>query len=67
MTMFGENGFIIGREAFSSPGEFARTILHELYRLSYSASAGGVTASVATQETAAAASFAERAAAFLGL
>lgn len=67
MTLFGENGFVIGRGAFSSGGEFGRTVLHELYRLSHSGAAGGVSGALATQETAAAAGFAERAAAALGL
>jgi RHS repeat-associated protein len=67
MTMFGENGFILGREAFAVRGELARTLFHELYRLSHSASAGGVSAALAAEETAAAAAFAERTAALLGL
>ena len=61
MTMFGENGFLIGKEAFSSSEEFQQTILHELYRLNTSASASGVSGSLATQETNAAASFAAKA------
>ncbi len=61
MTMFGENGFILGRYAFSSPTELAKTLLHELYRLSTSASANGVTTSLAAQETRAAWEFAEKA------
>jgi DNA-directed RNA polymerase subunit RPC12/RpoP len=36
MTMFGENGFLIGREAFTSEAELAKTVLHELYRLTTS-------------------------------
>lgn len=59
--MFGENGFLIGRETFSSDEELAKTVLHELYRLNTSASAGGVSGELATQETAAAADFANRA------
>ena len=59
--MFGENGFLIGREAFSSEAELGKTILHELYRLNTSTSAGGVSGSLATSETAAAFNFAERA------
>ena len=61
MTMFGENGFLIGREAFSSPAELQKTILHELYRLNMSESASGVSSALATQETQAAADFAARA------
>jgi hypothetical protein len=51
----------IGKEAFSSSEEFQQTILHELYRLNTSASASGVSGSLATQETNAAASFAAKA------
>lgn len=61
MTMFGENGFLIGREAFTSEAELGKTVLHELYRLQTSASASGVSGGLATGETAAAFSFAERA------
>ena len=67
MTMFGENGFLIGREAFAVAGELERTILHELYRLNTSAAADGVSGELAAQETEAAADFAERAANMLGL
>jgi hypothetical protein len=59
MTMFGENGFLIGNEAFSSDAELTQTVLHELYRLNTSASAGGVTADLASQETKAAFEFAK--------
>ncbi len=65
MTMFGENGFLIGHEAFASGAELGKTVLHELYRLATSASAGGVSRDLATKETKAAASFAERAAGVL--
>jgi hypothetical protein len=66
MTMFGENGFLIGNEAFASEGELARTVLHELYRLATSAvPEAGVTGATAAAETQAAASFAERAYVFL--
>ncbi|UUZ82696.1 hypothetical protein LJK88_01060 [Paenibacillus sp. P26] len=61
MTMFGENGFLIGREAFSSSAELTKTVLHELYRPTTIASASGVSAEVAVQETQAAFKFAERA------
>ncbi len=30
MTMFGENGFLIGNEAFASDAELGKAILHEL-------------------------------------
>ncbi len=62
MTMFGENGFLMGPEAFSSSLEQNQTVLHELYRLNFSNSAGGVSADLAAQETKAAADFAARAA-----
>jgi len=65
MTMFGENGFLIGPEAFASESELNQTVLHELYRLSFSESAEGVSGGLATQETNAAASFAARAAGLL--
>ncbi|WP_373229089.1 hypothetical protein [Cohnella sp.] len=61
MTMFGDNGFLIGNEAFSSEAELAKTVLHELYRLTTSASAEGVSAGLATKETQAAFNFAEKA------
>ncbi len=61
MTMFGENGFLIGREAFTSPQELQQTILHELHRLTTSNSASGVSGALATQETKAAADFAAKA------
>ena len=61
MTMFGENGFLIGNEAFTSTGELSKTVLHELYRLNTSASAAGVSAELAAQETRAAFDFAEKA------
>lgn len=61
MTMFGEDGFLIGREAFANPGELDRTVLHELHRLTTSQSASGVSGSLATNETQAAIDFAIRA------
>jgi RHS repeat-associated protein len=60
MTLFGENGFVLGRNAFSSSGELTKTVLHELYRLTTSARGGASAASVAN-ETAAAWRFADRA------
>ncbi|QDV26400.1 RHS repeat-associated core domain-containing protein [Aureliella helgolandensis] len=60
MTMFGEDGFLIGREAFSTPGELEKTVLHELHRLNTSESSGGVSGALATNETKAAADFADR-------
>ena len=38
MTLFGENGFIIGREAFKNNQELTKTLLHELHRLATTAS-----------------------------
>lgn len=61
MTMFGIDGFLIGREAFLAPDELGLTVLHELQRLNTSVSAVGVDSSLAAEETRAAASFAERA------
>jgi hypothetical protein len=60
MTLFGENGFVIGRGAFASDMELAKTIAHESYRLATSQSAGGVGAGLAKAETNAAFSFAEQ-------
>jgi Domain of unknown function (DUF4157) len=62
MTMFGEEGFLIGPEAFANPSELTKTVLHELHRLRTTASANGVSAGLATEETKAAFDFAERAA-----
>jgi hypothetical protein len=66
LTNFEGNGFVLGREAFSSEGELAKTVLHELYRLATSGvpEAGADAATVAS-ETQAAAAFADRAYAFL--
>jgi hypothetical protein len=68
MTMFGQDGFVIGREAFASEAELVKTLLHELYRLATSSAGRGVIPQQATSmqkvvagETKAAADFAERA------
>jgi LysM repeat protein len=63
MTMFGENGFLIGRQAFTSEAELIKTLLHETYRLTTSAIGRGAAASAAAikLETEAAFTFAERA------
>lgn len=62
MTMFGENGFLIGREAFKSETELIKTILHELHRLTTSeVKASGASAAAVAAETDAAFKFAERA------
>jgi hypothetical protein len=58
MTMFDDNGFLMGPEAFSSDSENSQTILHELYRLNFSEASGGVSGELATYETEAAAAFA---------
>jgi hypothetical protein len=63
MTMFGENGFLIGREAFTSEAELIKTLLHETYRLTTSAIGKGAAANASSVklETEAAFTFAERA------
>jgi hypothetical protein len=66
MTMFGEDGFLIGNEAFATEGELAKTVLHELFRLGTSITPeAGVSAATAAAETEAAAGFAARAYEFL--
>jgi uncharacterized protein RhaS with RHS repeats len=63
MTLHGSNGFVLGRQAFSSGEELTKTVLHELFRLTTSSTRGGGAASgtIATAETAAAAGFADSA------
>jgi LysM repeat protein len=61
LTNFAENGFVIGREAFTSEAELTKTILHELYRLTTSVLRGSADATGVTTETKAAFEFAERA------
>ncbi|SFC90712.1 S-type pyocin domain-containing protein [Pragia fontium] len=61
MTMFGDNGFYLGPEAFKSKVELQKTVLHELYRLNTSNSGNGVSEALASQETYAAYDFAEKA------
>jgi len=61
MTLFGENGFLISSAAFVSEAELSKTILHELFRLSTSRSASGISGALSASETSAAFSFAERA------
>ena len=65
MTMFGDDGFFIGPEAFKSKAELQKTVLHELYRLNTSNAANGVSEALASQETKAAYSFAEKASSVL--
>jgi RHS repeat-associated protein len=60
-TNFAGNGFVIGREAFISEAELGKTVLHELFRLTTSNAAQGVSGALAAQETKAAFNFAERA------
>jgi hypothetical protein len=60
MTLFGENGFVIGRGALASDAELAKTIAHESYRLATSQSAGSQGAGLAKAETDAAFNFDER-------
>ena len=60
-SLFGEDGFVIGREAFTSDAELTKTLLHELFRLATTQSAAGVSGELARSETDAAATFAERA------
>jgi hypothetical protein len=60
-TLFGENGFLIGSEAFASSNELKRTVLHELFRLKTSKSLNGVSAPLASSETATAQNFADKA------
>jgi len=63
MTYFEKQGFTLGREAFASEEEFAKTVLHELHRLATSSvnSTAAVSREVASQETLDAYRFAERA------
>lgn len=60
-TLFGENGFAVGREAFVSDAELTKTLLHETYRLEFSRAAAGVSGELAAAETNAAFTFADRA------
>ena len=60
MTNFEDNGFALGREAFSSEQELTKTLMHELHRLTTSASKSqGVGHELAAAETAAAQKFAD--------
>lgn len=62
MSFFEGGGFYIGREAFKSPAELQKTVLHELYRLATTQSSNGVTGKLASTEASAAYTFADRAA-----
>jgi hypothetical protein len=63
LSMFGENGFLIGNQAFSSKAELTKTVLHELHRLYTSAATkgGAVSGALVKQETRSAFEFAEKA------
>ena len=66
LTLFSENGFVLGREAFVSNSELGKTVLHELYRLTNSVvQTGGATGATITTETNAAFQFANKTAEFL--
>lgn len=66
MTLFEENAFVIGKEAFSNSSELGKTILHELHRLHTSILRGKTgTQGLVSKETAAAANFAEKAAGYI--
>lgn len=61
MTLFGENGFVLGKEAFRSQEELTKTLLHEVYRLQTSAvRTTGASGELVAKETQAAFQFAEK-------
>ncbi|MCT2406419.1 hypothetical protein NZD88_02475 [Chryseobacterium antibioticum] len=61
LTLFEENAFVIGKDAFKSPLELRKTLLHELYRLNTSKLKGqNVTQQSVSNETKAAFDFAEK-------
>lgn len=61
MTMFGENGFLIGREAFKSQTELNKTILHLLHLLNTSSLKTGISGETASKATRSAFNFSEKA------
>jgi hypothetical protein len=63
MTLFGEDGFVLGPEALVSQAELIQTCLHELYRLTTSQIGRGAASSrdLVEAETQAAFEFAQRA------
>lgn len=63
MTLFAENGFVLGKEAFISKEELIKTLLHEIYRLETSAirKTGNATQEIVTGETKAASEFVDKA------
>jgi len=63
-SMFGENGFLLGPEAFATGEELTKTVLQELYRLEHSVlrrAGEGLSGALARSETDDAFGFAERA------
>lgn len=62
-TLFGENGFVIGKEALRSSDELLKTVLHECYRLATSSvkSKISIGQTTITQETQNVVNFVERA------
>jgi RHS repeat-associated protein len=59
-TLFEENAFVIGKEAFKSQAELNKTLLQELYRLNTSSvKSAGVSGASAAAETKSAVTFAE--------
>ena len=66
MTWFEANTFTFGREAFISNSELGKTVLQELYRLTYTTTkVAGLTSEVAAFETGAASQFAKKAIEFI--
>lgn len=63
--MFGENGFLLGPEAFASEHELASTLVHESYRLATSRASSGVHGALASDETGAAFGFANKTARYV--
>ena len=62
MTLFEENGFVLGKEAFTSKEELIKTLLQEIYRLETSniGKTGKATQEIVAEETKAAHAFAEK-------
>ena len=61
MTIFEENGFLLGQQAFSSEEELTKSVLHELYRLATSVARDTGGGGANNAETKAAYEFADRA------
>lgn len=66
MTLFKENGFVLGKEAFASKQELIKTLLQEIYRLETSTikKTGNASQEIVTAETKAASEFAEKSIAY---